>query len=199
MSFLLKWKCTEMSNSFGISLFVLSLSSGIVLKKILHYYKDFCASKNSQFKKISCISAPGKVLIAGGYLVLEHPNLAITLATSSRFYTTVKLNKSLDYSTNSWLTIVVKSPQFYTEYTYLYDPVQNKMMLSDSSNPFVEKCILLTMSFIKQYFFENGIDFISKIQSISNYHYLYIKLQADNDFYSQIREVCFYNLTVKYL
>ena len=178
-----------MSNTFGVGLFALSLSTGIILKKLLHHYKEFLISKDSQYKKISCISAPGKVLIAGGYLVLEHPNLAITLATSSRFYTTVKLKEASNKNIDSYFTIVVQSPQFYTTYTYQYDPASNKMILSDSSNPFVEKCILLTMSFIKQYFTEKGLDFVSKIQSLSNYHYLNITLQANNDFYSQIREV----------
>lgn len=37
----------------------------------------------------STVSAPGKILIAGGYLVLERPNIGITLAATSRFYATV--------------------------------------------------------------------------------------------------------------
>ena len=31
-------------------------------------------------------SAPGKVLIVGGYAVLEHPNPGLVLAVSARFY-----------------------------------------------------------------------------------------------------------------
>ena len=38
----------------------------------------------------SCtVSAPGKILVAGGYLVLERPNIGITLAASSRFFASV--------------------------------------------------------------------------------------------------------------
>jgi hypothetical protein len=37
----------------------------------------------------SSVSAPGKALIAGGYLVLEKENIGITVAASSRFYSTV--------------------------------------------------------------------------------------------------------------
>ena len=33
-------------------------------------------------------SAPGKVLIAGGYLVLNRPNIGLTIATTSKFHTT---------------------------------------------------------------------------------------------------------------
>ena len=32
-------------------------------------------------------SAPGKVLLAGGYLVLEPPNIGLTVATSAKFHT----------------------------------------------------------------------------------------------------------------
>lgn len=35
------------------------------------------------------VSAPGKALIAGGYLVLEKPNIGVTVSCSSRFHTTV--------------------------------------------------------------------------------------------------------------
>ncbi|CAN0295089.1 unnamed protein product, partial [Discosporangium mesarthrocarpum] len=35
-------------------------------------------------------SAPGKVLVAGGYLVLERPNIGVVLAATSRFHTSVK-------------------------------------------------------------------------------------------------------------
>jgi hypothetical protein len=35
-------------------------------------------------------SAPGKVLIAGGYLVLERPNAGLVLSTTARFYAVVR-------------------------------------------------------------------------------------------------------------
>ena len=35
-------------------------------------------------------SAPGKVLMAGGYLVLERPNAGIVLSTNARFYAILK-------------------------------------------------------------------------------------------------------------
>jgi hypothetical protein len=37
------------------------------------------------------VSAPGKALIAGGYLVLEPSNIGITISSTSRFYSTVAL------------------------------------------------------------------------------------------------------------
>ena len=36
-------------------------------------------------------SAPGKVLVAGGYLILERPNTGMVLALSARFYSSVRL------------------------------------------------------------------------------------------------------------
>lgn len=42
-------------------------------------------------------SAPGKVLMTGGYLVLERPNAGIVLSTNARFYAIVKpLNNNID-------------------------------------------------------------------------------------------------------
>eukprot|EP00978_Attheya_sp_CCMP212_P029585 scaffold105567_cov32-Attheya_sp.AAC.1 len=35
------------------------------------------------------VSAPGKVLMTGGYLVLEQPNVGLVLAANKRFYTTI--------------------------------------------------------------------------------------------------------------
>lgn len=36
------------------------------------------------------VSAPGKVLMTGGYLILERPNAGIVLSTNARFYAIVK-------------------------------------------------------------------------------------------------------------
>lgn len=36
------------------------------------------------------VSAPGKVLVAGGYLVLDRPNVGVVLAATARFFTSVK-------------------------------------------------------------------------------------------------------------
>lgn len=40
---------------------------------------------------ISTVSSPGKVLLAGGYLVLEPENIGIPIAASARFYASVSL------------------------------------------------------------------------------------------------------------
>lgn len=53
-------------------------------------------------------SAPGKVLLAGGYLVLEQAFTGLVVGTSARFYTVIR--PSLQVKTPG--TITVLSPQF---------------------------------------------------------------------------------------
>lgn len=55
---------------------------------------------------ITVVSSPGKVLIAGGYLVLDPKYSGIVVSTSSRFYTAVQAYPG---SANR---IRVRSPQF---------------------------------------------------------------------------------------
>lgn len=50
------------------------------------------------------LSAPGKVLLAGGYLVLDPAYSGVVVSTSSRFYTVISQGKAN--------RIVVRSPQF---------------------------------------------------------------------------------------
>jgi phosphomevalonate kinase len=218
------------NENLSLGLFALSISSIVIYKNIIIHHNK----RKDNNKKVSCISAPGKVLIAGGYVVLEHPNLAITLSASSRFYTIIKLKqftsdllsliKSSSSSSSSSslnVTIVVDSPQFHTRYIYTYKPIDDKLInvltistdinnnnynntnehdnshhhhhYQAKSNPFIEKSILLTLSFIKKHYCEDGKDFITFLQqSVINSddtQYLYIKLQANNDFYSQTKLV----------
>jgi len=51
-------------------------------------------------------SAPGKVLIAGGYLVLERPNAGLVLSTTARFYAVVRpLRDSLPADSWAWVSL----------------------------------------------------------------------------------------------
>lgn len=66
------------------------------------------------------VSAPGKVLIAGGYLVLDPAYSGIVVSTSSRFYTVIQP------STCGSNTIQVRSPQFNAStwtYSLSFDPL----------------------------------------------------------------------------
>jgi phosphomevalonate kinase len=55
------------------------------------------------------VSCPGKVLIAGGYLVLDPAYHGYVVATASRFYTVVVSSSS---ASNAALRICARSPQF---------------------------------------------------------------------------------------
>ena len=56
--------------------------------------------------RVTTVSSPGKVLVAGGYLVLDPAYSGVVVSTSSRFYTVVQDKR--DGSGG----IVVRSPQF---------------------------------------------------------------------------------------
>jgi phosphomevalonate kinase len=68
------------------------------------------------------VSAPGKVLLAGGYLVLERPNVGVVLSTTARFFCTAQW-ATVQEKPEGWASdkvmIVVESPQFRATYRYL--------------------------------------------------------------------------------
>lgn len=119
-------------------------------------------SSNTTTSSPVTVSAPGKMLLAGGYLVLERPNVGWVVAANRRFYTTVQAS--------SEPLIRVKSPQFHSEWIYEY----NKGRLSTSSNnssinPFVEKTLRVCLLFLAPHTSQVSLDII---------------IQADNEFYS---------------
>jgi hypothetical protein len=180
----------DTGNRAGFALFSLSLSALVLVPVVVGTLLKIKNKSDAKFQKLTCISAPGKVLVAGGYLVLESPNLGLTVSTSSRFYTSVKLQPSGGWRVQSGNHLIMKvhSPQFYSCYVYRYDPSSDKVTALGGKNPFVEKCVALTMAFIKQYA-KGEDDLCSRIKTIGGTHFMDITLRADNDFYSQIQEV----------
>jgi len=99
-------------------------------------------SNNPILITTTTVSAPGKILLAGGYLVLESPNVGIVLAVDKKFYSTVKVvdtNNNTTSTTNNSINtannnehakvtsnnnnnnttrIVVHSPQFGATWNY---------------------------------------------------------------------------------
>lgn len=92
-------------------------------------------------------SAPGKVLMTGGYLVLERPNAGIVLSTNARFYAIVKpLYDEIKPESWAWGWTDVKltSPQMARETMYKLSLKQLKLQpvsSSGSRNPFVEHAV----------------------------------------------------------
>lgn len=163
------------------------------------------------------VSAPGKALVAGGYLVLERPNPGIVIATDSCFHASISAKSTCDAKTDQLTTdslgtksmpLDVYSPQFHITYRYWVDMPNNIDDLHDKdvllklrprnpnqqSNSFIEKSIVLTLSFILIHLSKRSTNRIVDIFPFMNANNdeteeriaLAIKLQADNDFYSPV-------------
>ncbi|KAI6026262.1 ribosomal protein S5 domain 2-type protein [Pisolithus microcarpus] len=112
------------------------------------------------------VSAPGKVLLAGGYLVLDPAYSGLVVSVSSRFY-----------------TICVRSPQFIDS-TWKYtndDVLVNESQCSPSNrNRFVHCALQLTLKLVSEW---NPKEFTCLLS-----RGLDIAAVGDNDFYTQKHE-----------
>lgn len=157
------------------------------------YFRGKGLEKGSSNAETLTISAPGKVLVAGGYLVLETPNIGITIAATSRFYSTIRILKSVEQqgkAAGTFMNIIVDSPQFYTRYAYAFSVEMDSLtVLGKEKNEFVEKCLTLTLSFIKQYLGAKKFREIIAATNLGSSNVMGIKIRANNDFYSQIKEL----------
>jgi len=115
---------------------------------------------------IICCSCPGKVLMTGGYLVLEHPNPGLVLTISARFYTKVEEVPS----TISTHFVQVISRQFHQIFQYSIDGQKLNRLNDCPENPFIENAILYA-------FIASG----SRTRPRS----LRLEIFGDNAFYSQ--------------
>nr|AGZ15314.1 phosphomevalonate kinase [Panax ginseng] len=92
-------------------------------------------------------SAPGKVLMTGGYLILERPNAGLVLSTNARFYAIVRpLYDELkpDSWAWAWTDVKLTSPQMARETTYKMSLKHLFLQCASSSNsrnPFVEYAV----------------------------------------------------------
>lgn len=132
-------------------------------------------------------SAPGKVLITGGYLILERPNAGIVLSTTARFYAIVRpLRQEIkpDSWAWAWTDVKVTSPQLSREATYKLS-LKNSTLQStssrDSTNPFVEQAIQYAVA-------ASNVIFVDKQRKDALYKLLLqgldITVLGSNDFYS---------------
>lgn len=141
--------------------------------------------------KTTTVSAPGKILLAGGYVVLEAPNVGVVLAVDKRFYSTVvrdikeerssKKSKT-DISEASDAIITVQSPQFGSTWKYSANITAADGSLeltadpnNETTNAFVEKTLRITLAYC-----------LCAQNDIPNNKltHLEITILADNDFYS---------------
>ncbi|KAI5889349.1 Phosphomevalonate kinase [Schizophyllum commune H4-8] len=126
------------------------------------------------------VSAPGKVLIAGGYLVLDPAYSGVVVSTSSRFYTVVRDAEDVGKG-----KIRVRSPQF-TNATWEYSvskPEDEKLSVeasadNSSKNKFVQLALEKTAALAAE---KLGTDAVTKALEAGTD----IAIVGDNDFYSQ--------------
>ncbi|KAJ3154531.1 phosphomevalonate kinase [Geranomyces michiganensis] len=127
------------------------------------------------------VSAPGKVLLTGGYLVLDREYTGLVVGADSRFYTAVGPGSRVRADAESPV-ISVKSPQFLDgSWTYAVDIHSshvNVRPLDESypRNPYVEAALVSALNVIclsnsnHEELLGNGLD---------------ITIVGSNDFYSQ--------------
>lgn len=125
------------------------------------------------------VSAPGKVLAAGGYLVLDQQYPGVVISTSSRFYTVIQA------SSGSANQIVVRSPQFLQaewRYTVTYNDAGIQVIPQEDSIGGKNKFVHLAL--------QHTLNLVSEIHSVAQVQEklvqgLDIAAVGDNDFYSQ--------------
>jgi phosphomevalonate kinase len=97
-------------------------------------------------------SASGKVLITGGYLILEQPYHGITMSMSARFHASVisrdTSSSELDVNLQEAVPLIVHAPQRHpTPLVYGFSQTSHSIMeinAESKSNPFV----LLTLQYV---------------------------------------------------
>ncbi|KFY82472.1 hypothetical protein V498_08577, partial [Pseudogymnoascus sp. VKM F-4517 (FW-2822)] len=137
---------------------------------------------DTKTKGYTAVSAPGKVLLAGGYLVLDRAYTGLVFGLSARIHVIVQdATTATAAEGGKEPLVVVRSPQFVdAEWRYstavLGDgagvAVKQLESPSTSRNPFVETTLTYTLS----YLLTTGLTTLPSLT---------ITILADNDYYSQ--------------
>lgn len=114
-------------------------------------------------------NAPGKVLITGGYLVLEQQYAGLVLSSTARFHTSITAQQDAP------ICICVESPQYHNLNKYEYQ--QGGKLTNYGKHLYVENVLLFCMTLVEQ------------VKGATALHAVHIKIEADNDFYSQRENV----------
>lgn len=135
-------------------------------------------------------SAPGKVLILGGYVIVEEENVGISVGVNARFTTRLIESKPLsDAVSQKTVQVHLHSPQFHQSYSFEAVREGGEVkVLQTAGNPsvFIKFAVLYTVA--------------ACAQDALNCE-LTLELLADNDFYSQRNYLTSVNraVTVKHL
>ena len=148
-------------------------------------------------------SAPGKVLLAGGYLILDRPHTGSVLALDARFYSRVELCAFTDAAAGAGMLIEVQSPQFRDTRRYEYqpgapEPLAPRLLPGASSVPkpnrYVEVPLLYGLTLLGELSGANFFDATVAAARAAGWTQpgivgLRVTLAADNGFYSQAAEL----------
>lgn len=136
-------------------------------------------------------SAPGKVLMTGGYLVLERPNAGLVLSTNARFFAIVKpLYEDVkpDSWAWAWADVKLTSPQLSRESLYklgLKNFTIERDSSSESRNPFVEQAVRYAVTAAHATFDKNKKEWLHKLLLQG----LDITILGANEFYSYRNQI----------
>ncbi|KAI8902397.1 ribosomal protein S5 domain 2-type protein [Globomyces pollinis-pini] len=128
-------------------------------------------------KVLTQVSAPGKVLLTGGYLVLDQRFRGLVVSVDARFQ--VKIT-DVNNSDGKW---IVESPQF-TNGSWSYKVSEDGIESLGDRNKFVE----ITLRLVLQYLVSSGLKGLESLPDIK------IEILGDNDFYSQAEYLQFNSL-----
>ncbi|KAI0356290.1 Phosphomevalonate kinase [Trametes cingulata] len=144
------------------------------------------------------VSSPGKVLLAGGYLVLDPAYSGVVVSTSSRFYTVIETIPQSPARADGPIQIRVRSPQFL-EATWLYfvefdgpgavrvEHIADNATSASTKNKFVHLALQRTLTLAAE------LRSVGTLQNTLSYG-LDITIVGDNDFYSQRAQLAANNL-----
>ena len=142
---------------------------------------------------IRAFSAPGKALLAGGYLVLKPEYRSYVVALSARMHALVSQEAAIEKSTTS-MKVTVRSIQFNgDEWQYEIDSnsFYTPKEMNGRKNPFIERTLLTIFNYFQPDLSENG-DILIEIYSDPGYH-----SQADTELKTnEIKSFLFHKKTI---
>jgi phosphomevalonate kinase len=138
------------------------------------------------------VSAPGKVLLTGGYLVTVRPNQGLVFSVDARCYALVEsfrnsATAAADAISPASVEIRVTSPQFRdSARVYRYRLGETSTLSPSHNNPFVETVLLQTLTLVARHpqLPKHFAQFFSSAGNGLN-----VIILADNPFYSQLEHI----------
>ena len=152
-----------------------SIVSGYIID-ISFFFVPCCSSI-----ACSCVSAPGKVLLAGGYAILDSKNAGYSIATTARAYCTVGPGCAVQSQDITFL-----SPQFDLVIKYTVEFTEDEVsgnaqyrLLGVGTNPFVDRAVWLCVALATTFHTHRVVR-----AGLARQGGLVVEVLMDNDFYS---------------